>query len=274
MGYDKIVDSARLDGALTATAEAIRSKTDSTEPIPFDMDKGFSEAVDSISIGGDTEEAYKNGVRAMWDVVQQNGECTDYSYRFYNPDYNNPIWNDETLMPPYDIVPLKANRMFRGLGVTDMPKLLKELGDRKIDFSNCLEVEYLFSNAKALKKYGIFNVNKDCENLLGTFAECDNLETIEEIVIPKNCYTKWEKTFIRDYSLKNIRFGGYGYITNNIDFANCPLSKESFVNTFEHFSTTASFTATFNKTAKEAAFTADEWTALVGTRRNVTIALK
>ena len=45
----KIVDSARLDGALTATADAIRAKTGDSADITFDMDDGFAEVVEAIS---------------------------------------------------------------------------------------------------------------------------------------------------------------------------------------------------------------------------------
>jgi hypothetical protein len=52
MGYDAVVDSAKLNGALTATADAIRRKTDSADPITFDMDEGFKSSVDGIASGG------------------------------------------------------------------------------------------------------------------------------------------------------------------------------------------------------------------------------
>lgn len=223
--------------------------------------------------GGDTEAAYENGRKEVWNAIQWNGKRTNWSYAFYCPNHDNPIWNDNTFKPIHDIVPLYANRMFRGLGVTDMPALLTKLGI-KLDFSKCATVEYLFSNSKALKKYGTFNVNVNCDCLVCTFAECDNLETIEAINLPNTCYTKWDRTFIRDYSLKNITFTGYGYIQNDIVFSDCPLSKASFTNIFMYLSTTATGkTAKFNKTAKEAAFTADEWATLVATRPNWTIAL-
>lgn len=51
MAYDKVVDSARLDGALTATADAIRGKTGSADGIQWDADTGFAAAVDAITGG-------------------------------------------------------------------------------------------------------------------------------------------------------------------------------------------------------------------------------
>ena len=49
MAYDKLVDSAQLDGALTATADAIRAKTSDTAPISWDADDGFAAAVEGIA---------------------------------------------------------------------------------------------------------------------------------------------------------------------------------------------------------------------------------
>lgn len=48
MSRDMVVDSQRLDGALAATADAIRRKSRTLAAIPFDMDDGFSDAVDDI----------------------------------------------------------------------------------------------------------------------------------------------------------------------------------------------------------------------------------
>lgn len=48
MPYDKIVDSAKLDGAMTATADAIRGKTGKTADIPWNESTGFASEIASI----------------------------------------------------------------------------------------------------------------------------------------------------------------------------------------------------------------------------------
>ena len=50
MAYDKVVDSAALDAALTAIADAIRYKTGSTEELTLE---GMAAAIAGIS--GDAE---------------------------------------------------------------------------------------------------------------------------------------------------------------------------------------------------------------------------
>ena len=52
MAFDKVVDSAALDAALTYTANRIRNKTGDTNQIVWDSAKGFGDAVDAISSGG------------------------------------------------------------------------------------------------------------------------------------------------------------------------------------------------------------------------------
>lgn len=54
MAYDKVIDSAQLDSALTATADAIRGKTGEASPIAWDAVSGFAAAVAGISTGGGT----------------------------------------------------------------------------------------------------------------------------------------------------------------------------------------------------------------------------
>ena len=52
MVFDKVVDSAALDTAMTYTANRIRNKTGDTNQIIWDSAKGFGDAVDAISSGG------------------------------------------------------------------------------------------------------------------------------------------------------------------------------------------------------------------------------
>lgn len=48
MSYDKIVDSAKLDAAMSASADAIRAKTGDTAKIAWDESTGFSSAISQI----------------------------------------------------------------------------------------------------------------------------------------------------------------------------------------------------------------------------------
>lgn len=57
MAFDKVVDSVKLDTAMTYTAGRIRAKTGGTEPIEWDESKGFGNAVDTITGGSTVPES-------------------------------------------------------------------------------------------------------------------------------------------------------------------------------------------------------------------------
>lgn len=83
MAFDKVVDSAQLDAAMTYTANRIRNKTGDTNQIVWDSAKGFGDAVDAITTGSsapesDPREVYGGTRPAEWlrlpdyDKVEQN----------------------------------------------------------------------------------------------------------------------------------------------------------------------------------------------------------
>ena len=49
MGFDKLVDSVKLNGALTATADAIREKNGGSAKIPWDAVKGFADVISALN---------------------------------------------------------------------------------------------------------------------------------------------------------------------------------------------------------------------------------
>ena len=55
MAYDKMIDSAKLNGAMSATADAIRGKTGGTAQIEWDETGGFASAVSAIETGGGSD---------------------------------------------------------------------------------------------------------------------------------------------------------------------------------------------------------------------------
>ena len=61
MAFDKVVDSAALDAAMTYTANRIRNKTGGTDQIAWDSAKGFGDAVDAIT-GGGADHSVEDGI--------------------------------------------------------------------------------------------------------------------------------------------------------------------------------------------------------------------
>lgn len=283
MGYDAIVDSTRLNGALTATAEAIRSKTDSTEPITFDMDEGFKTAVNGIELGGDTEAAYNEGVEAgkqdeydaFWDTYQQNGTRTDYATAF-----GGNGWTNDTFKPKYNITPTNATYMFRTTAlVGDLVKIFDNLGI-SLDFSNCTMANELFSNVPGITRVGIIDFRKT--TAVSNAFSYSGINTIDKIIFSANsgvsyfpgAASKLESMIVEGIIAKN----GFNaqYCTK--------LNKASIISVINALSTTTSgLSVTFSKVSVNKAFetsegandgsTSTEWIILIGTRSNWTISL-
>lgn len=76
MAYDKVVDSAVLDAAMTYTANRIRSKTGGTNQIAWDSTKGFGDAVDAIA-GSDEDAIIQRTISGAYsnDRITTVGVC-------------------------------------------------------------------------------------------------------------------------------------------------------------------------------------------------------
>ena len=103
MAFDKVVDSAALDAALTYTANRIRNKTGDTNQIIWDSAKGFGDAVDAITSGSDPREVYQGTRPAEWLRL---------------PDYDKV--EDNTVYFLFELFPYGTNKIslqFRTAGV-------------------------------------------------------------------------------------------------------------------------------------------------------------
>lgn len=87
MAFDKVVDSAQLDAAMTYTANRIRNKTGDTNQIVWDSAKGFGDAVDAITGGSsapesDPREVYQGTRPAEWLRLPDYDKITDNTAYF------------------------------------------------------------------------------------------------------------------------------------------------------------------------------------------------
>ena len=87
MAFDKVVDSAALDAAMTYTANRIRNKTGGTDQIAWDSAKGFGDAVDAITGGSsapesDPREVYQGTRPAEWLRLPDYDKITDNTAYF------------------------------------------------------------------------------------------------------------------------------------------------------------------------------------------------
>ena len=215
--------------------------------------------------GGDTDAAYQQGVEdgkqaeydRFWDAYQQNGKLNNYSMAFAGNG-----WTDENFNPKYDLIVTNANSMFHSSNITGHEKILSA------DFSKCTNFGLAFIYS-AIEEFGVIDF-ASASSLTQTFQFAEARKIAKLIFYEKNVLSSpW--TFSMDY-LTEVTFEGT--IASSISLQWSPLNRESILSCFSVLSDTATGkTASFQKTAVNAAFTTDEWNALVATKSNWTITL-
>ena len=215
--------------------------------------------------GGSYDEGFADGKQAeydaFWDVYQNNGNRTDYSFAFAGNGGNGyssakGVWTNETFKPKYPLIASKgANYMFRGSCIENV--------DCDIDISQCTTVTYMFYYNYLIK-------------------------TIRKLIISEN--VKMTAPFEQCSALENITFEGV--IGNDINFQwSTLLTRASIESIVSHLSDTASGkTLTLSKLAADNAFPCpmedgnggwinvgcggnSEWLELVATKSNWQISL-
>lgn len=254
---------------LTNVAQACEDLTNIKTAI---IDKGV--AIDagtpSSDYAGKVGEVYEAGKKAeydaFWDAYQDNGNRLDYVGAFEGKG-----WNDKTFKPKYDIHPNhQITRMFHWCYITDLEAILKDCGVG-FDVSGGLNYGSLFSYSTITVIPEVW-INKSATTIYEMFAYNPYLHTIRKLTFEEGVTAIATTVFTNCTSLANIVFDGV--IANYIDMQWCPLTKASITSLFNVLSDSVSEkTVTLNKAAKEAAFTDDEWEALIATKSNWTISL-
>lgn len=209
------------------------------------------------------EKGIEQGRRAVydefWDSYQYNGKRTDYEYVF-----GGGGWNDTTFKPKYiPINPRYAGSMFEKCGATDV-----DLTDVVEINNQCWGYVKMCKNFTGLVKFGDFYCSH--QNCQEVFFGCTNLASVKSFT--SQSATVFTSTFYNCTSLTDITFAGT--IANSFDIRYSPLNKASIESLIGCLSSTATGkTLTLKKTAKEAAFTDEEWATLTATKPNWTISL-
>ena len=203
--------------------------------------------------GGDTDAAYQQGVTdgkqaeydRFWDAYQNNGEYENWMHYAYA--FAGRGWTDEVYNPKYPISfggGYSAQYMFAFSRITDtkVPITVNNGGDKTITnpFANSL--------LETIRKFVI----KRTDGLgVGEFTGC---------------------TALKNITIEGVLSGRSGRTDPNFQWS--PLTKASIKNVIACLSdTSVEVTATFQKTAVNAAFSTDEWNALVASKPNWTITL-
>lgn len=242
---------------MTAIADALRDKTGKTEKLTL------------AQIPTEIDDVYEAGKKAEQDSFWSSYTGTSGKGKDWRRKFANPSWVDEIFNPPFTKITatLYAGSMFQNSGIKDGLKKLTEIdiSETNVDTSSMSN----WAAASSCTYFPVLKFPSSCD-LYQVFNWCQLLVTIEKLVIDET--NTFLNTFNNCISLQNIIVDGI--IGASIGFPHSPLTRESITNVIEHLSETATGkTVTFKKSAKEAAFTEDEWAELTSTKPNWTFSL-
>lgn len=219
---------------------------------------------------------------AFWDIYQQNGNRTSYSYSF-----SGHGWTKDIFKPKYDIRPVgnAAASMFHVSNIDgDLVEILEQLGI-EMDFSACTQFGSTFGSTN-FTRIGVVDTRK-AVGLSSTFSGSDELVTIVLLKLKDDGSQTFTNTFNNCTALENITIEGT--IGDDIDLHwSTKLSRESIDSFIYHLSTTVSGkTLTLSKTAVDNAYAVHDeeydytvpgsqtnwWASMVNVAPNWTIAL-
>ena len=272
MATYKLVNEEKLDAAMTATADAIRAKTGSTDPIAWDAEKGMSEAVEPVFEAGKKAE-----YDAFWDAYQRNGTLTEY-----NGTFSGAGWTDDIFLPKYDLIcEGRLDNLFLYGNVSDIKGCLEKSGV-VLNTAKATHFYQSFSNSRATK-IPILDTSL-AVSLYACFSQAKQLVSIDKIILNNNGYQNITHCFMQNPELRYVIFEGT-FVNSGFNFSSSPLlSKESILSIVNALSnSTTGLSITLSLTAVNTAFetstgagdgsTSEEWAALIATKPNWTISL-
>lgn len=275
MATYKLVDSDKLDAAMTATADAIRAKTGGTDPIAWDAEKGMAEAVEPVFEAGKKAE-YDAFWDSFWGNIAKYPQNPYLTHAFYGTQ-----WNDKTFFPKYDIIANESivDQLFSWCGISDLKGRLDECGVT-LDLSKAIQAQQLFMYAYRVTHIPAIDIPnaKHCNYMFNSATACT---TIDRVTLGDQAILT--RAFLNMPKLQNIEFAGS--IGDNLDISASPLlSKESIESLITTLSSTISaLSVTLSLTAVNNAFetsagaadgsTSEKWATLIATKSNWTISL-
>lgn len=207
---------------------------------------------------------------AFWDEFQNNGNRTNYAYAFYGSG-SGEFWG-ERFAPKYDMQPTDATSMFQ-YSYNSTINLKERLAKNgvKLDFSKCTSMGSCF-NYSSLGDLPELDL-RSLSAIPLMFYDCRS-KVIDKIILKADGSQTFTNPFNACKSLEEIRFEGViGQKGLNFQWAT-KLSHDSIESIINALSAaTSGNTITISKTAKETAFTDEEWASLIATKPNWTISL-
>lgn len=220
------------------------------------------------------DEVYEAGKKAeydaFWDSFQNNGSRVAYqqAFREFKSDIFKPKYDMNVTRLDYAFMNLFKDNMVYGYS------LKKALEDCKVTLNtaNCTNMDYAFYYSY-VNETGVIDT-RSANSLNGVFANTSLLHTINKLILKADGSQTFSGVFTDSPKLQNLVIEGV-IGKNGFDIHwSTELTKASITSIINALSdSTTGKTLTLSKTAKEAAFTADEWSKLIATKSNWTISL-
>lgn len=223
------------------------------------------DSVTNYILNGSFENCEDKEVAIFWTDYQNSGSVASYNYAF-----SGSKWKDRNFKPIFNLkVGTDSESMFNSCLITDLAKIMSER-NVKFDFSSTTGTLSNTFASSAISHIPELNAPK-VTKFSQTFDGVRTLITIDKIVCGESA--TFPNTFRNTEALENIVFEGT--IGNDINFSACTkLTKKSIISIVNTLSSSSSGkTLTLSKTAKENAFTDDEWATLIVDKGNWTISL-
>ena len=163
--------------------------------------------------------------RQFWDLYQQSGDRTDYSFAFAGAG-----WTEETFWPNYDMKIQDGYGMFAYCDFAGSLKARLEECGVQLKFGGNQTITNLFLYAGKITELGIVDLSGVVANSINTyvFSQCTALHTIEKLILPKG-QASWDSWFTGCAALENIIFEGI-ISKSGLDLSDCPkLTRESML---------------------------------------------
>lgn len=221
------------------------------------LEVGYDKGVEDGKALGDYSKGVEDGKQAeydaFWDMVQESGKRTEYTYAFSR-------WASEYIRPKHKVVLTVAGSQ---KNIFYMNKYIKKIEADYFDFSqlprgtnDSQAFSYCFTSSTKLEEIEDIGLPISYSYAYA-FAWCTELRKIAKITVDAN--TILSNAFTSCLKLEDITFAGE--IGNSIDFKDSTLlTKDSITNIINHLSDTASGkTLTLSQTAVATAF--EVWSA-------------
>lgn len=156
--------------------------------------EGESVLDDAYSAG--KQEAYDQ----FWDKYQDCGNRKQYNYGFAGVG-----WNDETFNPKYGIKPTTMSNMFSNAGITDLRVLIENRGIN-LNCRQATNITNLFYKSKVTHLPELDFTN--ATSLQNVFMDCEDLVSIEKIILPSGAITSLTQMFMNCSNLEHVIFEG------------------------------------------------------------------